>query len=379
MLRRLLRDRRHDATQTKLRSMVHEQLGDLKSIIRQQVKEEIHTMLALTDSCSRPNINPLWRLTRNLDAIQLNLKFFGYEIARSLGAVLPGPTATHPERVSLCSKPATQADMESRWAAYWLSELKVPLMFHRKLWEYVYVMQALWEAGMLEQGRRGLGFGCGREPMPSYFAARNVEVCVTDLAPEETIGRGWQETAQHAATLDSAFHPHLVDRNVFDRQVRLEHVDMNAIPTHLRDFDFAWSICALEHLGSIEKGLAFIENSLATVRDGGMVVHTTEFNFTREDETIDNWITVLFQRRHFEELVDRLHSAGHQVAPLDFNVGKDPMDHFIDVPPFPDDWNSQMREYWGNKSPHLKLNIDGFPTTCFGLIITKGQASECSK
>ncbi len=346
--------------------------NELKAAMREQVTEQVRAMLALTGPQSQPNINPLWRTTRNVDAIQLNLKFFGYEVARNLAATLPAVAATHPERISLRSKPATQADMQSSWAAFWLSELKVPLMFHRKLWEYVFLLQALWEAGMLEPGRRGLGFGCGREPLPSYFASRNLEICVTDLAPEEIVGRGWQETAQHTATLDVAFHPHLVSREVFDRQVRLEYVDMNAIPDHLREFDFAWSICALEHLGSIEKGIAFIENSLATVRSGGVVVHTTEFNFTRDDETIDNWITVLFQRGHFQTLAGRLQDKGHHVAPLDFHVGDDPMDHFIDLPPFRDDWSSGMKEFWGGNTPHLKLNVDGFPTTCFGLIVTKG-------
>ncbi len=346
--------------------------NELMALMREQVTEQTRAMLALTGPQSQPNINPLWRTTRNVDAIQLNLKFFGYEVARNLAAALPAVAATHPERVSLRSKPATQADMQSGWAAFWLSELKVPLMFHRKLWEYVFLLQALWEAGMLEPGRRGLGFGCGREPLPSYLASRNVEVCVTDLAPEEIVGRGWQETAQHTATLDVAFHAHLVSRDAFDRQVRLEYVDMNAIPDHLQGFDFAWSICALEHLGSIEKGLAFIENSLATVRSGGVVVHTTEFNFTRDDETIDNWITVLFQRRHFQALAGHLQDKGHHVAPLDFHVGDDPMDRFIDLPPFRDDWSSGMKASWGGNTPHLKLNIDGFPTTCFGLIITKG-------
>ena len=356
-----------------VREQVRKQVqAALPPILSNLVREQVHAMLPLTGAQSHPNINPLWQTTRNIAAMQLNLKFFGYELARSLAAALPTVTATGPERVPLCSKPATQADMESRWAAYCLSELRVPFMFHRKLWEFAYVLQALWEAGMLEPGRRGLGFGCGREPVPSYLASRHVEVCVTDLAPEQTVGRGWQETAQHTATLDLAFHAHLVPRDVFDRQVRLEYVDMNAIPEHLRGFDFAWSICALEHLGSIDKGLAFIENSLATVRSGGMVVHTTEFNFTRDDETIDNWMTVLFQRRHFQQLAERLQDQGHQVAPLDFDVGDAPMDHFIDLPPFRDDWSGHLKQCWPGSTPHLKLNIDGFPTTCFGLIVTKG-------
>ena len=35
-------------------------------------------------------------------------------------------------------------------------------------------------------------------------------------------------------------------------------VDMRAIPTDLRGFDFAWSSCALEHLGSLGAGMAFV-------------------------------------------------------------------------------------------------------------------------
>ena len=43
-------------------------------------------------------------------------------------------------------------------------------VYHRKLWELVYIAQALWSAGKLASGSRGLGFGCGKESLPSLFA-----------------------------------------------------------------------------------------------------------------------------------------------------------------------------------------------------------------
>ena len=45
------------------------------------------------------------------------------------------------KHVGLHSKPSTQADLESDWAAYWISEIKSAHIFHRKLWEFAYVLR----------------------------------------------------------------------------------------------------------------------------------------------------------------------------------------------------------------------------------------------
>jgi len=150
---------------------------------------------------------------------------------------------------------------------------------------------------------------------------------------------------------------------------------MNAVPADLAGFDFCWSICALEHLGSIDKGLGFIEASLATLRPGGTAVHTLEFNVENDGPTIDNWITVLFQQRHLEALATRLRSQGHRVEELDFDTGSMPMDQFIDLPPWHHDPGENAAVNLGEPL-HLKLAIDGFVSTSFGLIVTKGGIIE---
>ena len=333
---------------------------------------DLAAALAPTDALSRPNLEPLAFKLRELSALALNVKSFGYELARSLAEALPqrGPLA--PRRLNLACKPSTQADLESDWAAYWLGEIKAPVVFHRKLWEYAYVLQALHDADRLRPGARGLGFGCGAEPIGSYLAARGVETLVTDLAPEASAARSWRDSAQHAASRDAAFHAHLVDRAAFEARVAHRFVDMNAIPEDLAGFDFCWSICALEHLGSIASGLAFVKNAMRTLEPGGVAVHTTEFNFLDEERTVDNWPTVLFQRAHFERLAEELRGLGHRVAPLDFDTGAKPLDRFIDLPPYEHDWGGAMRAHFGGESRHLKLTIDGFASTCFGLIVTRG-------
>jgi SAM-dependent methyltransferase len=333
---------------------------------------DLAAAFAPTDAQSRPNRGPLWLELRELSSLALNVKSFGYELARSLAAALPARSGLEPRRLDLACKPSTQADLESDWAAYWLGEIKVPVVFHRKLWEYAYVLQALHDNDLLRPGARGLGFGCGAEPIGSYLAYRGLEALVTDLAPEAMAAKGWRDSGQHAASREAAFHAHLVDGASFEARVRHRFVDMNAIPDDLSGFDFCWSICALEHLGSIENGLAFIKNAMRTLRPGGVAVHTTEFNFLDDERTIDNWPTVLFQRAHFRRLAEELEALGHHVGLLDFDTGAKPLDRFIDLPPYEHDWGPAMRAHFGGESRHLKLTIDGFASTCFGVIVTKG-------
>ncbi|GGE81216.1 hypothetical protein GCM10011404_12320 [Sphingomonas prati] len=329
-------------------------------------------LTALLNDKSQPNINALSVLVRNIDLMALNIKTLGYDLAKALGAALPVRTDTVARHVGLSSKMSTQADLESDWVAHWCSELKVPVVFHRKLWELSYILQALYETGNLRPGARGVGFGCGNEPMASYFASYGVASTVTDLAADDSRALDWSGTNQHAAQVDAAFHANLVDRATFDRLVDYRTADMNAIPDDLVGYDFCWSMCAFEHLGSIQQGVDFVANSLKTLRPGGIAVHTTEFNINPNGGTIDNWPTVLFQRRHFEELAARLAEQGHVVAPFDFDPGDKPLDRFIDLPPWQDGVLETLSANLGQPY-HLKIGVDGFVSTCFGIMITKAS------
>lgn len=338
------------------------------------LKERLQHLADILDKDSRPNLNALWRIARDLPAAHLTLKFFGYDLAERLRAALPVRSNLAPIKVGLKSKATTQADMESDWAAYWASQYKFPLLYHRKLWELFYCSQALYERDCLTSGKRGLGFGCGTEPLPSYFASRGVRVLATDAPPDHHAAQAWAQTSQHGSSLDQIFKPELVDRTVFDANVDHRFVDMNAIPDDLRNFDFCWSICSLEHLGTISRGLDFVENSLATLKPGGVAVHTTEFSFFDDKNTLDNWGTVFYQKKHFLEIAERLRAKGHTVESFDFDIGNKPLDRFIDIPPFQETWSEIAQQSWSGGHPgHLKVEWDGFVVTCFGLIVTKGQ------
>ena len=309
---------------------------------------------------------PAW-----LDPVRLNLKSYGYDLARSLAPGLARVDASgEPRPHGLGWRATTQADVESAWFAHWCHELRIAPIYHRKIWEYAYVLQVLWEAGMLRPGLRGIGFGCGEEPLPSYLASKDLQVTVTDLDPERSRGTGWMETGQHASTLGKVHKPELVDRERFSRLVGLEYVDMNHIPPGLDGkHDFCWSICAMEHLGSIEAGLAFVEGSLRTLKPGGVAVHTAEFNYLSDTVTLETGVTVLYLRRHFEALRERLVAAGHVVGAVDYATGEGPMDRFIDLPPFPHQLGPDAG--WMATGHHLKLTVQEFPSTCFGMVVRR--------
>jgi hypothetical protein len=169
---------------------------------------------------------------------------------------------------------------------------------------------------------------------------------------------GWAASLQHGLYPDRMQWPQICSRDAFDAQVEVRVCDMNRIDPELRDYDFCWSSCALEHLGSIEAGLAFIERSLECLKPGGWAVHTTEYNLGSNDQTLETGETVLFRRRDFEELARRLAEKGHRLAPLDFDPGYGVIDSFIDVPPY-------------RSEPCLKIALAGYATTSYGLIVQR--------
>jgi SAM-dependent methyltransferase len=261
----------------------------------------------------------------------------------------------------LFSKVCTQADMDSSWCAYWIAALKMKCIYHRKFWEYAYVAQALYNADMLQPGKKGIVFGCGREPLPALFASLGCKIIATDAPPE----KGWKGTTQYADSLEMLYFEKIVNKETFKNNVQLEYVDMNNIPSNFEgQYDFCWSICALEHLGSLENGLVFVERSLDLLKKGGIAVHTTEYNISNEGDTISAGNSVLYQKKHIELFIQHLRSKGYVIEEPDFTLGNDAFDCFVDMPPY--DYDGY--EHGG---PHIKLLLDGYTSTCFGIIISK--------
>lgn len=344
--------------------------SDQRMIDEQVIDTRVHQLLSLFTPGSMPNVHHLRQVANAIEPLALNIKQMGYTLARQLADALPPPGPSEARRVNLPSSLSTQAAIESDWARHWCNELKIPVVYHRKVWELCFVLQQIYDHGHLRAGTRGLGFGCGTEALPSYLASHDVSILATDQEPEAAERAQWVQTGQHTSALDQCFMPHLIDRPRFDRNVAMRFVDMNQIPEDLTGFDFCWSICAFEHLGSIDHGLAFLENSLRTLRPGGLSVHTTEFNIRDDGPTIDNWPSVAFQRRHMERITAKLRAQGHKVAPFDYALGTGPLDRFVDLPPYHHDLPEHLGTWLGEPA-HLKLAMDGLVVTCIGIAVEK--------
>jgi hypothetical protein len=251
-----------------------------------------------------------------------------------------------------------QEDMENPAYPYWMKKIGFAPTWHRKHWEFMFICQALYERGLIGPGMRGLGFGVGEEPLAAYFAAEGCKLTCTDMPPEAAVQSGWVETAQHAESREALRRSFVCPDAVFDANVQFRFCDMNAIPGDLTGYDFCWSACALEHLGSIEHGLTFIERSVDCLKPGGFAVHTTEYNLSSNDETVSEGGTVLFRRRDLEGLAARLAANGHVMAPLDVDPGAGRLDQYLDVAPYRDE-------------PHLKLALMGYAATSIGVIVQR--------
>lgn len=267
------------------------------------------------------------------------------------------PPAVVPFSSSLCHQAHFALDQYRFWAA----QLKESPKYQRKQWEFVYIAQSLYERGLLVPGKRGLVFGAGQEQLPALFASFGARILATDQAAEDAEESGWSATSQHTFDLSALNQRGICTDRMFSELVSFRAVDMNDIPADLNEqFDFCWSACALEHLGSLDHGLRFIENSLRTLRPGGVAVHTTEFNLSSNDETMETQHCCYYRRRDMEALEQRLSSAGHGIAPIDWAIGEGFAERVIDLPPFA-----------GRGEPHIRLRVDAFDTTSVGLIITK--------
>lgn len=255
------------------------------------------------------------------------------------------------------SQAATSAQVEDPRFSHWTSVMNHRMIFHRKLWEWCYTLEALDRADMLRPGRRALGFGVGTEALPAVLASRGVEVVATDQ-PSDQAGL-WATSSQHAASLEALIRDDLCDRAEFDRLVSFQPVDMRSIPSDLRGFDALWSSCCFEHLGSPDAGLEFVLQAMDCLRPGGIAIHTTEYDVHNSRKIVDLGTVVFYRRRELTKLAHQLRQRGHQLE-CNFRL---PRDH-------PNDLHEDSEPY---SEVHMRVKVGSTAATSFGLIITKAE------
>ena len=244
--------------------------------------------------------------------------------------------------------------------SYVYPDLNIPDgIMHRKVWEWAFIYSTLEKNHMLQTGKKGVGFAVGCEPLPALFAGLGCEILASDYWE-----KGENEWAQNGQNLqgntDALNKWKLCPPDIFSKNVSMANIDMNNLPSDLKDFDFCWSSCAIEHLGNLNSGKTFFYDHIKLLRKGGIAVHTIEFNTSSDDQTIESGDTVLFRKSDIEEIVSKLRLSGCKVV-CDFTYGMLPGDLYVDKVPY----------YSTDPHYHLHLEIGGYNCTSYGLIIQK--------
>ena len=239
--------------------------------------------------------------------------------------------------------------------------IRHPFLWQRKLWEWTFVIHHLLESGVVKPGSRGLVFGVGNERLPALFAGMGASIVATDAPVDVSEKWGWNASGQHATALNEMRYPEIVDGSVFDANVTFQTCDMNNIHPELHGFDFNWSSCCFEHLGDLEAGIQFVINAVEkTLRVGGVAVHTTEFNLSSNDKTVESGVVSIYRRRDLEDLAERLRSRGHTVKPFIVAPNSYYWDFHVDLPPY-------------KANPHLKLVLSEYVATSAGIVVRRGR------
>lgn len=246
------------------------------------------------------------------------------------------------------------------------AEIQEPSRVHRKQWEFYAITRTLEHLGMLRDGMRGLVFAVGTEPLPALFAKKGAYIVATDMDPSSFNTMfsldGWSKTAQYANSLEPLRREDICPREVFDKRVIFRHADMNHIPPEFfGKFDFVWSSCSVEHVGSITLGKRFLVNVMDVLKPGGVSIHTTELNLSSLDRTIEAGGSVIFRKKDLDDVSNALRILGHEVADIDYNSGNDPHDLVPDRPPF-------------SVENHVKLKIGEYTSASVLFIARKRSA-----
>lgn len=232
--------------------------------------------------------------------------------------------------------------------------------YHRKGWEWAAVLAAADERGLLHAGARALGFAVGSEPLAAMFAARGVAVVGTDVPANARAATTWSHDGQHAASLAALEKPRILDAPTFAERTTFVPVDMRKqLRFPAGSFDFVWSCCAIEHLGSLDAGLDFVLRAAALLKPGGFAFHTTEFNLSSNDRTLRKGGTVLYREQDVKRLDGDLRRRGFCLESIDLAPGGELHDRRFDVEPY---YQDATRE-------HVTLLLDGFVTTSALLIV----------
>lgn len=241
----------------------------------------------------------------------------------------------------------TAQDFQSEWYKKWKANLDLPDGFVRKWWEIAYVMETLDSHGVIKKGCRGVGFGVGSESLTSQIADLGPKLTATDLC-----GQDWSHINSGFGGLSShqRIETRVVDMNWIDGESGKATVENES-------YDFSYSICSMDHCGTVWWTKRFLLNQMNCLRVGGIATHTGEYTISLGLPRVGG--TVWLDWADILDICNMLLQLGHEPAPIDWNIGNSVEDHQVDPHPH-------------SGAIHLKPEVEnGRWGTCVGFAVRK--------
>ncbi len=294
-------------------------------------------------------------------------------------------SALHLASVDLSDRPELSAGREFStlaWRACQGRHFQDPRFMHwaevlgfddfpqRKAWEFAAIMETALLGGVLAEGKTAIGFGVGTEPITAALAAHGVRVTATDLPSSGDTTSEWAASLQHAASIDQLRFPGICNDEILNELVSFVPVDMNDLPETVTadSYDFVWSSCVIEHLGTPKLGFDFVLKSAELLAPGGMMIHTTEYELTNKEITQDYGHCAVYRAADFLELAQQFRELGFAVN-IDLGISLAmPEERWISSFEIPGAYESGYEE-----PAHLRLVIGDSISTSFAITVRRGS------
>lgn len=236
--------------------------------------------------------------------------------------------------------------------------------FHRKQWEFATIFLMLQKLGLLTDGKTGLSMGGGKELLLYAIARQVKKLIITDLYDPST---EWD--CARTGDPDEFIKmnkPFPVD----DSRLQALRMDMRQLEFKDETFDFCYSSCAIEHIGSDTDFRQHLQEACRVLKPGGIYVLTTEFQF--DDQLIRDTHNYVFPLPYLKNLIHESSFKVYNDISLDLSAHK--MNY-----PLPG--NFMKLSYFGNEQhfsvpflreyPHILLLRGKYPFTSILLILQK--------
>ena len=123
----------------------------------------------------------------------------------------------------ICNQSFYDAPFFHFWAKNFFNfdhqECTSSFVYHRKLWELVYVCQSLYERGMIQKGKKRCCLWSRAEVLPDLFASYGCEILATDLDAANPSSQAWIDSGQNVAgNLQKLNRSHFCDSETFEKK-----------------------------------------------------------------------------------------------------------------------------------------------------------------